>query len=609
MALDYIIGQNGVFYNSHNGEIFQGSCTQRKARLEKEEGLTVLRYYSYPVLENDKELSRYEKKHDICFFPYAVLNNKCYEYDTVVDGDSVMLIVYEGAYNNRMIWTPIYVAKASPGSQISESGLHDIDYWLDFFAGNYNNDRIQYSNISKFEHSPGTMQRVREVFPCDLSENAILFFYRFSKTKKYRVVRYPSEWFSEMPYPKINRRIGKRYDSINFGGEIIHFAWQSEVMIHNIPFLDVVVLSGYVADGVIDVKEKHRFFLADDFAYSPDGGDFGVFSQQYFFGKVTATQLKKRSTRLMLDHYSGNNMYKYIFAKHFVPAFEILAKAGCSEIADALLERYYTDYKDVHCSKWLINYYGKNEDEILGFKIKYLKQLPYDVIRRYTNPKGLKILFMGIKTIARTNPSLFKIITDVNLFRFASLDPSTRNLYGKIEYLKKIGTEYYAIYLDYLRLCYRYGQYADGQGQYPRNLRLAHDTMVAYIGEVTVSKHDASFAAAVSKADYIEKVYIPDHGKYCILAPHSANDLVDESYTLSHCVRGYIHAVSAGHTCIYFLRYKDKKMTPLVTIEVRHDYIIQARGKHNRPVNREELAFIQEWAKALNLDDSRLTSP
>ena len=608
MALEYIIGQNGVFYNSHNGEVFRSLYEERKARLEKENGLTVIRYDSCPVLGCDKALSRYAKKHSISFFPYPVSDNKCYEYDTVAEGDTVTLVIYEGSYNARMVWTPVYYAAASPGNKMSESGSHNIAYWFDYFATNYGHDRVKYSNISKFEHNQDTMRRVRKVFSCDLSENALLFFYRFSKTKKYRVLRYPSEWFCDIPYPRINRRIGKSYDSIRFGGEIIHYAWQSEVMIHDIPFLDVVVLSGYVEDGVIDVMEKHRFFLAEDFAYSPDGGDFGVFAQQFFFGKVNTTQLRKHPNRLMLDQYSGKNVYKYMFCKHFVPAFEILAKAGCSEIADALLERYYSDYRETHCSKWLVDYYGNNDDEILRFKIKYLKQLPDAVIRRYSNPKGLRILFMCIRTILWINPSLFKSITDVNLFLFASLDQNPGNLYEKIEYLKRIGTEYYSIYLDYLRLCYGCGRYADGQGPYPRNLRLAHDTMVAYKGEVTAAKHDSAFSEVVSNEDYTEKVFIPDDEKYCILAPRTADDLVYESYTLSHCVRGYIHAVSKGYTSIYFLRLKNKRSTPLVTIEVRHGQIIQTRGKCNRPVTSEELLFIKKWAEAVNLDSSSLTA-
>ena len=565
-------------------------------------------------------ISRYEKKYGVRFFRHPVSDNEFYEYDTITGSDAsigsdtgidagsdtVMLVIYRGTYQDRLIWTPVYTATASPGKQMSESGLHNIEYWLEYFARNYKKSPTQYSNISKFEHTPGSMQRVRSVFPCDLSENALLFFYMFSKTRKYKVVRYPSEWFTDIPYPKVNRRVGKKYDSLKHDGEIIHFAWQREIMIHDIPFLDVVVLSGYVIDGVIDVQAKHRFFLTEDFAYSPDGGDFGVFGEQYFFGKVAATQLRKHASRLMLDQYSGQNAYKYIFCKHFVPAFEILAKAGFSEIADALLERYYSDYEEEDCSSWLVNYYGKNAEEILGFKLKYLQQLPSDIIRHYIDPKGLKILFMCIKTIARINPSLFRSITDVNLFRFAGMDSNPIHLYEKIQYLKRIGTEYYALYLDYLRLCYRHRRYANGQGAYPNNLRLAHDTMVAYTEEVTSAKDNAAFAAVVSAADYTEIIYIPDQGKYCILAPRTAQDLVNESYALSHCVRGYIHSVSTGWTSIYFLRLQDRKATPLVTIEVRLGYVTQARGKCNRPVNSEELVFIREWARAKKLDCSRL---
>ena len=39
--------------------------------------------------------------------------------------------------------------------------------------------------------------------------------------------------------------------------QIIHYAWQREVVIQNTPFLDVVVISGFVENGVMAIMEKH----------------------------------------------------------------------------------------------------------------------------------------------------------------------------------------------------------------------------------------------------------------------------------------------------------------------------------------------------------------
>ena len=596
--MEYIIKSNGKYYNSFTKEPARNLHEKEYLGVVREDGIA----YRMPSTETffvyTPELKRIERKHGVEFFRHLV--TECFEYDVEVSEGAAVLTVYKGTFEAGMKWVPVYVAKATPGKPLAEEGDGSLKDWHFKFIWACGYEEKNPANIHKFEHRPHTMRRLREVFPCELAENAIEFFVRFSKNPKYKVVSYPPEMFSGVSYPKIRKDIGKAYDSEKHNGEIIHYAWQSEVVIQDKVFLDVVVISGFVTDGVMDVESKHRFFLAEDFVYSPDGGDFGVFGEKNFFGKVVTNKFRKQKNKLMLERYTGPNVYKYMFSRYFVPAFEIVAKAGLSKIADILLQTFYDEYYDYPAWYWAVNYFGTNDKEIFGFKLKCLRCLPDEVIEEYAfrEPLGFGALICDAQTIAFENPSLFALIKDVNLFKFIYRNADKPNVYECVRYLESIGTENYELYIDYLRMCEDMGRYADGQGRYPKNLRIAHDAMVVYMNEITEANDNKDFAVAVSQEEYRKYIFVPEGEKYCILAPRTSGDLVYESYKLSHCVRSYVGEVAAGRTKIYFLRKQRRKATPLVTVEVLSQTVVQARGRFNRKLENDEMRFLVDWAKA-----------
>jgi hypothetical protein len=78
----------------------------------------------------------------------------------------------------------------------------------------------------------------------------------------------------------------------------------------------------------------------------------------------------------------------------------------------------------------------------------------------------------------------------------------------------------------------------------------------------------------------------------------SGQALIEEGRALNHCVATYAMSCFRGHCSIWSLEKEHKgKMSKCLTVEVDQDKIIvQARGKHNRLPDSNEMNLLQLWA-------------
>lgn len=84
--------------------------------------------------------------------------------------------------------------------------------------------------------------------------------------------------------------------------------------------------------------------------------------------------------------------------------------------------------------------------------------------------------------------------------------------------------------------------------------------------------------------------------EYTVIAPVNSNDLQKEGDNLNHCVASYIKRVVDNECIILFLRSIISPMESLVTLEIRKNSIVQARGLHNRLINSDERSAIYKFA-------------
>jgi len=128
--------------------------------------------------------------------------------------------------------------------------------------------------------------------------------------------------------------------------------------------------------------------------------------------------------------------------------------------------------------------------------------------------------------------------------------------------------------------------------KYPRSLVRAHDVKMINHRLLANETTDEKFIEAIRQ--YSDLIYI--NKGYKMIVPSVKKDLVNEGAQLHHCISSYYNSIKEGRSLIFFMRDLKEIDKPLVTVELNSSYrLVQARGSHNRMVNREESIFIQLW--------------
>ena len=180
------------------------------------------------------------------------------------------------------------------------------------------------------------------------------------------------------------------------------------------------------------------------------------------------------------------------------------------------------------------------------------------------------------------------------LLRFNNLEELSRYVDLEEAYYKvlkvKRNNEY--DYLDYLKACVEL-QYPmnDKKVLYPKDLKFEHDRVTNLIEVVKNEANDRLIKQRLRTLN--QNIYQND--KYIIFPAPSIESLIEESKELEHCVKTYSQRYALAETDIYFLRNINDKDKPLVTIEVQHNNIVQARIKHNDNPSKEQQKFLDLW--------------
>lgn len=132
--------------------------------------------------------------------------------------------------------------------------------------------------------------------------------------------------------------------------------------------------------------------------------------------------------------------------------------------------------------------------------------------------------------------------------------------------------------------------------KYPKYLKSMHDIISSnYKAYKTAYPEDLFMKRARFDLEIEEK-------EYSIVIPKNSKDIVNEGACLNHCVGSYVQRIIDGYTYIFFLRKTENKEDPLITLELRNNQILQAKGSYNRPMTKEELEFMTKYCKKLNIE-------
>ena len=81
-------------------------------------------------------------------------------------------------------------------------------------------------------------------------------------------------------------------------------------------------------------------------------------------------------------------------------------------------------------------------------------------------------------------------------------------------------------------------------------------------------------------------------GRYKVRVPQTGMELFKWAESLHNCMAGYFDAIDCGETIIYCF-FKDDDLQ--FAVEVSDGYIIQASGKYNREILKEEEEILEKW--------------
>ena len=70
----------------------------------------------------------------------------------------------------------------------------------------------------------------------------------------------------------------------------------------------------------------------------------------------------------------------------------------------------------------------------------------------------------------------------------------------------------------------------------------------------------------------------------------------------NHCVASYVDRIINGRTYIMFLRYTTLPKDSLITLELKDNKILQAKGSYNRPVTDDEHKFLEKYCKEKKIE-------
>lgn len=304
---------------------------------------------------------------------------------------------------------------------------------------------------------------------------------------------------------------------------------------------------------------------------------------------------------------SKANLLLPLLSPYYDEKLELLSKAGCATLAEQLyyFEKSFGEIPRVNgdLKKWL------------GLPVKIIRKLHMDCMRMEdclavlseiykSEPEYLDVekITYALLQFLKQNVLAEKYKQRTDIVRFHLLDKKVKLRMAR--YLGTSGNFFmdwrtqrdYGIYVDYLNVSRRVGDYVGGYT--PEDLELAHDMAVDRYRGTMNAFQEIRFRETVTSEEYIrlETEMDDEEEEFFICAPKSTRDMQLESERLHHCVRIYCGRVASKETAVYFLRTKKNPKEPFATIEVQNGAVVQLKAKYNRQVSSAAQEYVRKWA-------------
>ncbi|MDE7406454.1 MAG: PcfJ domain-containing protein [Clostridiales bacterium] len=159
-----------------------------------------------------------------------------------------------------------------------------------------------------------------------------------------------------------------------------------------------------------------------------------------------------------------------------------------------------------------------------------------------------------------------------------------------------------ADYTDYIRDCITLElDINDTQISKPHSLKTAHQRTLA---EVKIKWDKDKNQLIQNVYERLKDLVEWSNGKYCVIMPHSAEEIITEGKRQQHCVGGYCDRVAKGTSVIVFIRREEAKDDNFYTAEFLPNMtklsIMQVRGQRNAPMTDDVRTFMSQYESWFN---------
>lgn len=302
-----------------------------------------------------------------------------------------------------------------------------------------------------------------------------------------------------------------------------------------------------------------------------------------------ANYLKKGISKCQLDDW-----YNFVTANNGLRMFVLSGLCYFnhqSSNTEKKLGEYYE--KDKSLLRYII---ANSEDAYEDSKLNTILSYVYEILE-LSDLSTAKYFFDKYKM------SAIELRHTKNLLDFKKFNLNTRRFIDYILFdLYKQGATGAVLttYYDYLTMSESY--YGTVKEKYPKTLLTEHMILSAKINEKeSISRNSERFETIMNECENFGYSTLTD--KFVIVMPKESTELVEEGQTLCHCVASYVDKVVANDCIVVFMRLKEDKETPYLTIEILPDRSVpQVEGMNKRSeLTKEEVDFIKKWAKARSL--------
>lgn len=269
--------------------------------------------------------------------------------------------------------------------------------------------------------------------------------------------------------------------------------------------------------------------------------------------------------------------------------------AGIDEILDSRNKFRYTinqipkaliklcKNREIKLSNSILEYYKKNPDAyLLAYKLEYMSLTDDDIYKIWSTDN----YDYDNNTYERHNWSYFNKLIEEYGYTAKPLLLYIDQLktFEALEDVRFVIKELY----DYANMMKTISPKFD---KYPRHFLTTHEIACRNYNRMKKEFPEELFKKRINKQ------YECSFGDYIFIYPESTQDIKDEATMQNNCVASYIDNVIDGECHILFLRKRNKPNESLVTIEVRNNYIVQARRRFNDDVTAEDQKAIDAFNK------------